>query len=54
MHAIACLAKMMTSRDRPSSIIFSFRWCIDKKSPFGVCVIRRCLATVETWLRRLA
>jgi hypothetical protein len=54
MHAIACLAKTMTSRDRPSSVMFSFRWCIDKKSPFGVVVLRRCPTTVETWLRSLA
>jgi hypothetical protein len=50
MHAIAGKAKMMTSLDRPSSVVFSLRWCVDKGSPLGVVVLRRRLAAVETRL----
>jgi hypothetical protein len=32
MHAIAGESKAMTSRDRPSSAILSYRWCIYKES----------------------
>jgi hypothetical protein len=53
MHAIADEYKTMTSRDRPSFAILSFKWCVDKESPFEV-VLRRCTAMVETRLCSLA
>jgi hypothetical protein len=31
MHAMG-ESKAMTSRDRPSSAIFSYRWCVDEES----------------------
>ncbi|KAK1699574.1 hypothetical protein QYE76_016271 [Lolium multiflorum] len=30
--------------------LISFGWCVDKEVPFGAVLLRRCLASVETWL----